>query len=69
MFPKFCLRHDSYVRHEHKHKGVNCPRPKILEYRIIRATNPERFGQKELHNLARLIKITIIPFSLFPDQA
>ena len=25
---------------------------KILEYHIIRATNLQRFGQKELHNLA-----------------
>ena len=41
-------------------KGGNCP-PKMFEYFVIRATDPQRFGQKEF---SKLDKISC----LFPNQ-
>ena len=78
--PEILRLDDPYVRHKHKHKRIGVravgggewgqlPTLKFLEYHIIWATNLQRFGQKELQNLARLMKITIISSSLFPDQA
>ena len=38
-------------------KGGNClPQKFSVEYDIVRARNLQQFEQKELHNLARLIK-------------
>ena len=38
--------------------GRKAPPPllKVLEYYIIQETNLQQFSQKELHNMARLIK-------------